>query len=440
LCNGINGEIFGYSQGSVLIKDHSSVLRQMNAEIISIGTELLLGSIIDTNATFIAGQLPFLGIDLPFKSTVGDNRKRLVETLKRAWQRSEIIITTGGLGPTQDDITREAIADLLDEKLSTDSDLVQELQKFYSKRNVEMPQNNIKQATRVPSAQIIHNARGTAPGWWVEKDGHVIVAMPGPSHEMQFMWTQEILPRLERQFVSNIIISKTLKTWGLGESKVDELISPFLSYNNPTLATYAKQDGVHLRITAKASNRAEAEKLISEREREISATLSDYIWGSDSDTIEGIVGGLLKEKGISLATMEFETGGLLASTISNVSELTICFKGGLIAFSNEVKIAFGIKQELIKGAISAELAETMATIARNKFGSDIGIGITGVIGSTEVEGRLTGEIFIGIDNGDTTYSFLRNIPGDHIQKKQRAVISALIELRKILIQEKSCTS
>ncbi len=409
----------------------------MIAEIISIGTELLLGTITDTNAAFIASQLPALGIDLPFISTAGDNQKRLVNTIKQAWQRAEIIFTTGGLGPTQDDITREAIAELINEELTIDPALVQELQGYYKKRNLEMPKTNIKQASIIPSARIIPNAKGTAPGWWVEKEGRIIISMPGPPHEMQYMWTQEILPGLQSILESNIIVSKTLKTFGLGESKVDELISPLLSSANPTLATYAKYDGVHLRITAKANNKDEAEKMILQQETNIKKVLKDHIWGSDSDTLAGIIGELLNARCLSLASMESQSGGLLAETISNVSGSERYFRGGIIAYTDEAKTAFDIKKEIISntGIETAELAEAMATTARNKFNSDIGIGITGVSDLINVEGKSMGNIFIGIDNQGTLYSFERTYPGDQMRVIRIAVIEALFQLRKILINK-----
>ena len=407
----------------------------MKAEIISIGTELLLGAITDTNARFFASQLPLLGIDLYFISTVGDNPQRLLSTLKQAWLRSELIITTGGLGPTQDDITRESIAELLHEELMTDPHLVQTLREFFCHRKLDMPQSNIKQATLSPSAQPIVNPRGTAPGWWVERDGHIIVAMPGPPYEMQFMWANEVIPKLEQKAKSGVIISRTLKTFGLGEAKVDELVSPFLSSTNPTLGIYAKRDGIHLRITANAQNRDEAERLISQRESEIWAILNDYIWGKDSDTLEGIIGELLTEKGKTLATMESDTGGLLANTITSIAESSTYFKGGLIVCSPESKIAFGIDAKLISqySPSSAEVAEAMAIKAREKFNSDIGVGITGVMEPTNSRDKPMGSIFIGIDNGKTRHRFARSYPGQHYQIKQRAITSALFELRKILI-------
>lgn len=414
----------------------------MKTEIISIGTELLLGEIIDTNANFLASQLPLLGIDLYFISTVGDNKQRLIDTFKQAWQRSDIIITTGGLGPTQGDITRESIAELLHEEIKIDPQLVQKLQEFFCHRKLDMPQSNLKQAALIPSAQPISNPRGTAPGWWIERDGHIIIAMPGPPHEMQFMWTNEVLPKLKQKVAPGIIASKTLKTFGLGEAKVNELVSHFLSSNNPTLGIYAKRDGIHLRITAKAQHKNDAENLIRQRESEIRKILNDYIWGTDSDTLEDITGRLLINKGLSLATMESDTGGFLANTITSIPQNPDFFKGGLIACSDEFKISFGIDADIISrySSYSVEVAEAMAKKAREKFGSDIGIGITGIVEPTDSIDKPMGSIFISITDSKNRYRFARNSPGQGHQIKQRAVTLTLFELRKILIQGEICAS
>lgn len=408
----------------------------MKAEIISIGTELLLGEITDTNSSYLASQLPSLGIDLYFISTVGDNQQRLVNTLRQAWQRSDLVITTGGLGPTQDDITRESIAELLHEEITIDPLLVLKMKVFFCHRRLDMPQSNTKQAAVIPSAQALDNPRGTAPGWWVERDGHIIAAMPGPPHEMQHMWTNEVLPRLVQKVKSGVILSRTLKTFGLGEAKVGELVSPFFVSANPTLGIYAKRDGIHLRITAKSPHREEAEHLIAQREDEIRAILKDYIWGIDADTLENIVGNILTKKGLSLATMESATGGLLAQTLSNVPTSSSYFKGGLIASSYKSQISFGIDVNLISRYTSAsiEVAEAMATKIREHFDADIGIGVTGVLEPTVSEDKPAGSIFIGIDDGRIKYRFLRNAPGQHHQIKQRAITSVLFELRRILLQ------
>jgi len=412
----------------------------MKAEIVSIGTELLLGEITDTNSAYLASQLPLLGLDLHFISTVGDNQQRLVKTLKQAWQRSDIIITTGGLGPTEDDITREAVAELLNEELKVDPTVAQEIQNIFTKYGLEMPPNNIKQATVIPSAQVIPG-RGTAPGWWIEQDGRIIIVIPGPPREMQSMWEKQVFPKLQQRMGDVVIISRTLKTFGLGESKVDELVNPFLIASNPSLGIYAKSDGIHLRITAKGHSVTEVQELIAQREADIRAILDDYTWGVDSDTLERIVGALLMAKGLSIATMESCTGGLLANTITNAPGSSTYFRGGLVAYTDEAKTAFGTDVQLISryGAISAELAKVMATIAREKLGAAIGVGLTGVTGPTESENKPIGTIFIGIDNGQGQQSSTKNYPGNRLQVKQRAVTSALFELRRILLQEGSCT-
>lgn len=413
----------------------------MKAEIISIGTELLLGEIVDTNSAYLASQLPLLGLDLHFISTVGDNQQRLINILQQAWQRSDIILTTGGLGPTQDDITREAIAEFLDEEIGTDSELVKELERLFQHFKMEMPKSNLRQAGVIPSAQIIANPRGTAPGWWVERDNHTIITMPGPPNEMQLMWTKAIMPRLQQKLGGAIIVSKTLKIFGLSEAKVDELVSSFLASTNPTLGTYAKTDGIHLRLTAKACTTDEAQALITEREREISAILGDNIWGTDSDSLEATIGTLLASKGLTLASMESSTGGLLANSITNIPGSSKYFKGGIIAYTDKVNTSYGIDEQLISryGPVSTEVAEAMASAVRQHLHTDIGIGLTAVTGPAEIEGKPIGTICIGIDNRQRTLSFTRNYPGNRPQVKQRAFISALFELRRILLQEETCT-
>jgi len=407
----------------------------MKAEIISIGTELLLGDTVDTNSAYLAGQLPLLGLDLNFISMVGDNQGRLIETLKQAWQRSDIIITTGGLGPTQDDITREAIAEFLGEKLTIDHALVQQFEELFRYFKREMPPTNIKQASKIPSAEIVPNPRGTAPGWWVENDNRIIVTMPGPPREMELMWTKEIVPRLQKRLSGAVIVSKTLKTFGLTEAEVDERASPFLPFTNPTVGTYAKIDGIYLRITAKAQTEDNAKKLIIQRENEIRGILNDYIWGTDSDTLESIVGNLLSSKKLTLATMESYTGGYLANIITNVPSSSKYFVGGLVAYSESSRAAFGLDSQYIAkyGTVSLEICETMATVAREKLGTSVGVGLTGVLGPDEIEGQSIGTIFVSIDDGQRKHSFARNYPGSRLQIKQRAVTAALFELRRILL-------
>ncbi|MDH4268748.1 MAG: CinA family nicotinamide mononucleotide deamidase-related protein [Dehalococcoidia bacterium] len=405
----------------------------MKAEIIPIGTEILLGNIIDTNSSFLASQLPLLGIDLYFISTAGDNQKRLVDTLKRAWKRADIIVTTGGLGPTQDDITREAISELVNEELKVDEKLWQELQDLLRRYLGEIPQSNIRQATIIPSAQIIPNRMGTAPGWWVEKDNHIIIALPGPSDEMKMMWQEGILPKLEQRVTGEVILSRVIKTFRLAEAKVDEMVAHISKLSNPTLATYINPDGVYLRITAKAKEKTEAQRLISQSEEQIRNVLSPYIWGVDDDTLGSVIGELLRAKNWSLATMESCTEGLLCSTIASGRESCTYFKGGLLASCDEAKMACGVDAAVMDGygKESIRVAKAMAETARRNLRTDVGIGVGGNTNSDD----NSGEAYIGLSCDKSEQTFTHRLRGNRSRMKQRAVYAALFDLRKMLLEE-----
>jgi len=409
----------------------------VKAEIISVGTELLLGEITDTNASYLAGQLPLLGIDLYWISQVGDNQLRLMEVLERAWKRSDLILITGGLGPTEDDLTRETIAEMLGEKLRIDPALEQIIRERFAQRGIEMAISNIKQAAVIPSAEAVYNDRGTAPGWWIEKDGHVLVAMPGPPGEMHHMWQTQVLPRLHQKIGGSVIFSRTLKTFGIPEGTVGEMVAPLLSSANPTLGIYAKADGIHLRLAAKARSQKQAEEMIARGEARIRSILGGAIWGTDDDILTSVVGHLLKEKGLSLAVMENCTGGLVASAITDYPDASAFFKGGLIAYSNEALMACGVGVGLINayGAVSPEVAQAMAEASRLRLGADVGIGITGVIGPGELEGKPAGTMYIGMDGSQSKQTLKRNYPGDRFQLRRRAAFAALFELIKMLIAQ-----
>jgi nicotinamide-nucleotide amidase len=447
----------------------------MKAEIISIGTELLLGEITDTNASYLASQLPLLGIDLLWVTQVGDNMGRLRECIERALERSDIVLATGGLGPTDDDLTREAIAAVLGEELQVDAGLERTLRDFFASRNFPMPESNVKQAMLIPSAQAIPNPRGSAPGWWVEVQDtscqefegvphknppsppfvkgdsgglglrglktnlpHIIIAMPGPPAEMQRMWEREVSPRLRETLGGEVIVSRTVKTLGMGEAAVGEAVRHLMLSSNPTLAVYAKTDGIHLRLTAKAKTEEEALDMIAGREVEVRGLLSGTVWGQDGDTLEGLVGALLTEKGLTLAVMESCTGGLLASTVTDVPGSSAYFKGGMVSYTNEAKIAYGVNAKLIAdhGAISPEVAADMARAARERLRADIGVGVTGVAGPDELEGKPAGSAHIAIDDGRETRLFEGRYPPLRHQVKRRATYHALFELRRMLIATK----
>ncbi len=410
----------------------------MKAEIISIGTEILLGEITDTNAAFLASELPLLGIDLNWVTQVGDNKPRVVDTLKRAWERSNLIIMSGGLGPTEDDLTRESIAEMLGEKMKIDPNLEKWLRDLFSRFGYEMPENNLKQAMLIPSAKAIPNPRGSAPGWWVKREDKILLAMPGPPGEMQHMWTREIRDELRRTLDASVIVSRTLKILGMGEARVDEMISHLLCHQNPSIGTYAKPTGIELRVTAKALTHEEAASMIAPVEMEIRSILGNHIWGIDDELMEKVVGDLLRKQGLTLATMESCSGGLMATLLTDAPGSSDYFKGGLVTYSNDIKIAFGIDPKLISkhGAVSAEVARAMAEATRAKLNADIGVGITGVAGPEELEGKPVGTIFIGVADGSNTRSTHTVFPQHRPRIRRYAATAALAELRQLLLEHK----
>jgi nicotinamide-nucleotide amidase len=406
----------------------------MKAGIISIGTELLLGEVVDTNASYIASQLPLLGLDLQSVMVVPDRIRSLVEAFEQAWQRSDIVIATGGLGPTQDDLTREAIAELLGEQMTVSPDLERDLRAMFAAMGWNMSPTNIKQAALIPSAQAIPNLRGTAPGWWVEKRAKIIVAMPGPPGEMQRMWEAEVMPRLRAKLPGEVVLLRTLKCFGLSEAEVGEKAGPVFAMGNPTIGVYAKPDGIHLRLIARASGQEKAAALILAAENKLRSTLADRIWGTDSDTLESVVGMLLSAKHLTLATMESCTGGLLASTLTDVPGSSAYFNGGFVAYTNEMKTSLGVNARLIErhGAVSREAAEAMAQAAGRQLKADIGLAVTGVAGPDPLEGIPPGLVYVGLADRENARSVEGRYPPRRADVKRRAVTQALVILHQEL--------
>ena len=403
----------------------------MRAEILSCGTELLLGHITDTNATYLSQSLSALGIDLYFVSQVGDNLGRIVETLQRAWERSDLIIMTGGLGPTEDDLARESISALLGETMQIDPKLEAELRHMFAGRSMQMPERNVKQAALIPSAQTLPNPVGSAPGWWVEKDSHIIVAMPGVPREMYRMWEQEAIPRL-RPYTGGLIFTRILRVSGMGESTVEERLDAFLHSTNPTIATYAKQDAVDVRITAKAETDADAERLVSEMEQRVRSVLGYHIFGVNKETLQGVVGKLLQARGQSLAVMESLTGGLLSSTITDVPSSSKHFIGGVAAYSVKVKEDMGVPHDIIEqyGVISEETAKAMAHAIRERFDADYGVGITGIAGPEKQEDKPVGTVHVAIEGPEGVVTAMGpGWRGGREDVKRHSVLTALNLLR-----------
>lgn len=289
----------------------------MKAEILSIGTELLLGQITDTNASWLAGRLADLGIDCLWVSTVGDNLGRATEVIARALGRSDVVVCTGGLGPTEDDLTREAIAAALGETPAVDPALEAELRAWFGGRGIAMPARNQKQAWLIPSAEALPNPHGTAPGWLVRRGTTLLVAMPGVPREMTRMWEHEVEPRLPMR---SAIRSRTLKLLGIGEGSVEEALAELVRSTSPTVATYAKADGVHVRVTDRDSDEAARDGRIAATEAEIRRRLGRFVWGVDGETLAGVVGGALRERGWRLATAESVTGGEIARSLTELDD------------------------------------------------------------------------------------------------------------------------
>ncbi|HUF53009.1 MAG TPA: competence/damage-inducible protein A [Dehalococcoidia bacterium] len=410
----------------------------MRAEIISVGTEILFGEIVDTNASWIAARLPGLGLDLYHKSVVGDNLGRIVDTLELALSRSDVIIMTGGLGPTEDDLTREAIAEALGEEIFIDPDMERALRAFFESRGIPFPETNVKQAALIPSASAIVNPRGTAPGWFVEKNRaegeKYIIAMPGVPSEMTRMWENEVAPRL-REMGGDVLISRILKSAGLPEARVDEMLSPLLKGTNPSIGIYAKIDGVHARIAAKAPTEDKARALIAPVEEEARRILGPSVWGADDDTLEFSVANLFTERNLTLATMESCTGGLLASQLTDVDGCSDFFMGGYVAYQVPFKEELGVDSKLIEehGVISAEVAADMARAARELRGADYGVGITGIAGGDPIEGKPPGTIHLAVHDGTAPETVSYTYNQGRIANKKRAANSALFLLRRVLL-------
>jgi nicotinamide-nucleotide amidase len=408
----------------------------MRAEILSVGTELLLGQITDTNATYLARQLAPLGIDLFHVSQNGDNLGRLTETLRRARERSDLVILTGGLGPTEDDLTRESIAVVLGEQPQLDEAMATELRAWFASRGVVMPERNVKQAWVIPSVSVLPNPVGTAPGWWAERDGKIIVAMPGVPHEMRRMWEHEVVPRL-RPHTGAHIFSRTLRVAGLGESSVEERLDPVLHSANPTVATYAKRDAVDVRLTAKAATLDEARALVETLEARARELLGLHVFGVDEDTPQSVLGALLGKRGLHLATMESCTGGLLASLVTEVPGISAVYRGGLVSYAAEVKEEWGVPADVLAahGTVSEEAARAMARAVCQGLGAEVGIGVTGVAGPDAVEGKPVGLVHLAVATPQGERHSEQRIRGDRGEVRWRAAYAALHLARVALLRD-----
>ncbi len=374
----------------------------MSAEIICVGTELLLGDILNSNSQYLAQQLAQLGIPHYYQTVVGDNLDRLKQVIEIASNRSQIIIFTGGLGPTPDDLTCEAIANFFGSPLEERPEVLEDMQRKYAARGRVMAASNRKQALIPKGAEILPNPTGTAPGIiWQVRPNLTIMTFPGVPSEMHRMWEETAVPYLKSQgWGQEVIYSRMLRFWGVAESTLAEKVAPYLNLPNPTVAPYAGKGEVRLRISAKASNPGEAEELIAPVAKQLQEIAGLDYYGVDDDNLASVVGALLRQSGDSLAVAESCTGGLVGQMLTEISGSSDYFWGGIIAYDNSVKQrVLGVNpQDLEKfGAVSATVAEQMAVGVRSHLGTSWGLSITGVAGPTGgTETKPVGLVYIGL--------------------------------------------
>jgi len=346
-----------------------------------------------------------MGIEVGRVTTAGDNKVRLIDVFRDALSRTDLILASGGLGPTDDDNTRDCLAEVLGETLYLDTTLEQQLRGYFARfGRRHMPANNIRQAMLVPSARSIPNPNGTAPGWWAEKDGKIIILIPGPPREMEPMWRNEIRPGLLARFPGKVSLTRTLKIFGMSEATVNEMVTPFFHMDNPILGIYAKADGIHLRLISRGDNAA---GLIEDIERQIRDILKGHIWGTDEQSLPNNIAALMLQKGLSLATFDTGTGGAISNQINESEGAYQYYRGGLVISSDVLKITWGLSAKVLEkhGAISSETAKAMAAIVKDRFNTDIGLSVTGITGIDEISEEIAGIAYIGLAdiNGITSW-------------------------------------
>lgn len=377
----------------------------MKAEILSVGTELLLGDIVNTDAQFLAGELARLGFTVLYHSTVGDNEERLTALLEMALLRSDIVLTTGGLGPTADDLTKEVCAKALGLPLVEDEESMRRIEACFRNRGSEMPETNRKQAYLPQGCTIFRNNHGTAPGCAMEKAGKIIINLPGPPRELKAMFLEQVLPYLSR-FAGGTIVSHTVRTFGIGESAMAERAAQFLKQENPTVAPYAKDGEALLRVTAKADSPEEADALCKPTVDALCALYGDLVYGVDVDSLQQVVVQMLRERGMKIGLAESCTAGLIAKRITEIPGSSEVLECGIVSYSNRIKEKIlGVSPETIEkyGVISAEAAAEMAVGAWRVSGADIGLGVTGLAGPDGDErGNPAGLSFIALTDGKHT--------------------------------------
>ena len=407
----------------------------LKAEIIAIGSELLTPYRTDTNSLWLTGRLNSVGIEVKAKTVVGDDEPRLEEAIKDALRRSDAIISTGGLGPTEDDITRKVFARVTARQLMLDYEVLAEIRQRFASRGYQMTANNERQALIPKGATVLPNPNGTAPGIKMTQDGKLIVLLPGPPREMKPMFDDYVIADLEKMSRGIRISTRTLKVTGLGESAMDDLIAPiYRQYSNPTTTVLFTDADLEIHLTAKAETADRAESLADELAEKLADKLGNYLYSANGESMEEVVGRRLELKGYTLATAESCTGGLVAERITRVPGSSRYFLGSVVSYAEEAKTALlGVPGELIdrRGVVSGDVAEAMAWGVRERFGSTIGLSITGIAGPDGgTEETPVGTVYVGIAD-DVGASHRRMIlPGDRHLIRWRASQAALEMVRR----------
>ena len=414
----------------------------MVVELISVGTELLLGNIVNTNAAFLAEKCAGLGLSCYYQTVVGDNRERLAGVMRTALERSDILILTGGLGPTQDDLTKETAAEVWNRELKMDGHSLERIECFFKKRGLEMTENNKKQALVPEGAIVVDNDNGTAPGIILTEGEKRIILLPGPPNELKPMFENSIVPYLnglENPEEPGIIYSKTVKICGMGESKVESEITDLESMENPTVAPYAKTGEVHLRVTARASDEKEARKKVKPVVKELKSRFGSAVYTTEEDvTLEGAVVDLLLANELTVSTIESCTGGMLAARLINIPGVSEVFKSGYITYSNKAKRKIaGVKKGTLDkyGAVSPQTAKEMARGTALLTKADVTFSITGIAGPDGgSQEKPVGLVYMGCYVCGTTQVKEFHFNGNRAKIRETAVSAALTMMRQCILE------
>lgn len=376
----------------------------MKTAILSVGTEILFGQIVNTNTVYLSQQMNMLGFDVMYHYTVGDNPKRVEEMIDLAFQDCDLILTTGGLGPTQDDLTKEVACKALDDTLVMMDDVLEEITKYFKTLGREMTENNKKQAIMPSRATVFHNDAGTAPGFALEKDGKYIICMPGPPREMKRMFQKSVVPFLQ-SMIDGALYYRQIRFFGIGESMLEtQLLDLIDNQTDPTLATYAKEGECSLRIASKRATEEEAEHAVDEMLEKVKERVGHYIYSCDDEELAQVVADRLMEQGLTLSSAESCTGGMFASTMTDIPGISQCFDRGLVTYSNQAKMEeLGVSAGTLEkfGAVSEETALEMVEGLKSVSGSDVCISVTGIAGpGGGSEEKPVGLVYIGFSYGD----------------------------------------